>query len=161
MKKRMERASFECEQFQVWQSQKTLLVASLWYSSYLCKQARLDLQRLATRGLRHYGNSILHPHRVTGMLGRGRLQPCAQIKHMYSICQQISKETLYKQRRAVCKKIRGHARDHVTCFLHTDLCAFNRCQNPSAVFEHSNSTWENKNSSHGNSMQTVSNNGFL
>ena len=62
----------------------------------------MDLQRLGTRGLRHYGNSILHPHRVTGMLGRGRLQPCAQIKHMYRVCQQISKETLRDQR--VCRR---------------------------------------------------------
>lgn len=44
--------------------------------SYLCEKARLNLQRLGTRGLRHYGNSILHPHGVTGVLGRGCLQPC-------------------------------------------------------------------------------------
>lgn len=31
-------------------------------SFYLCKQARLDLERLGTGGLGHYGNSVLHPH---------------------------------------------------------------------------------------------------
>lgn len=122
----------------------------------------MDLKRLGTRGLRHYGNSVLHPHRVTGVLGRGRLQPCAQVKHMHKRCQQIrtaiaSISVMYEQHHAICK-IKSERSDSVLC-RHTDVFAFNRCQNPSAMFEHSNITWKNKNSSHGNSIKTVSNNG--
>lgn len=60
---------------------KKLYLCNARLSSYLCEQARLDLKRLGSRGLGHYGNSILHPHGVTGVLGGGRLQPCAQRAH--------------------------------------------------------------------------------
>ena len=34
---------------------------------------------MGTRGLRHYWNGVLHPHRVTSVLGRRCLQPCEQM----------------------------------------------------------------------------------
>lgn len=88
----------------------------------------MDLQRLGTRGLRHYGNSILHPHRVTGVLGRGRLQPCVQIKHMHRECQQIytaipSTSVTCKLYHAICKI--NSERSDKRQYMQADLSAFN------------------------------------
>lgn len=88
----------------------------------------MELQRLGTRGLRHYGNSILHPHRVTGVLGRGRLQPCVQIKHMHIGCQQINTaipfaSVAYKLYHAICK-IKSE-RSNKRKYTEADLSAFN------------------------------------